>query len=238
MSTVNIEINKKELLDNIQEEISRVAKSAYDGEGKSLYDTIIPYTRDADTIERLINDAISRLTDRSRDILVEYVKGKMPEELYHVDMVFIADDTVKRYYFASSPPTEGMRVKDEDGQYVNWTVAVMHAIEANLYIIGFEDWTTEPITVVANGRFPADSEKELYVHPYTFKYNLPDFNPSLLDMVTADVYRFFVQHVTAQWLVEKQYARAEEFVAHANVVLEETIHHLKIRKPVNDRIQL
>ena len=129
-----------------------MAASAYDGEGQSLYDAIMVYERDESTLERLFDDALSHLTERSRDILNQYTK---------------TSDTVR-----------------------------------------------------------------------VLEYYLPDFSDGLMDMVEADVKRYMVQHITAQWLIEKQYKRAEEYVAHANAVLDETIEHLKIRKPVSDRIGL
>ena len=140
------------MLEGVREEVSRVAASAYDGEGQSLYDAIMVYERDESTLERLFDDALSHLTERSRDILNQYTK---------------TSDTVR-----------------------------------------------------------------------VLEYYLPDFSGGLMDMVEADVKRYMVQHITAQWLIEKQYKRAEDYVAHANAVLDETIEHLKIRKPVSDRIGL
>ncbi len=149
---VVITINRDNVLEGVREEVSRVAASAYDGEGQSLYDAIMVYERDESTLERLFDDALSHLTERSRDILNQYTK---------------TSDTVR-----------------------------------------------------------------------VLEYYLPDFSDGLMDMVEADVKRYMVQHITAQWLIEKQYKRAEEYVAHANAVLDETIEHLKIRKPVSDRIGL
>lgn len=149
---VVITINRDNVLEGVREEVSRVAASAYDGEGQSLYDAIMVYERDESTLERLFDDALSHLTERSRDILNQYTK---------------TSDTVR-----------------------------------------------------------------------VLEYYLPDFSGGLMDMVEADVKRYMVQHITAQWLIEKQYKRAEDYVAHANAVLDETIEHLKIRKPVSDRIGL
>lgn len=149
---VVIEINRDNVLESVKEEVSRVAASAYDNDGQSLYDAIMIYSRDESTLNKLFDDALSHLTDRTRDILDKYTKT-------------------------------------------------------------------------------SDTEREL-------EYYLPDFNDTLTDMVNADVIRYMVQHITAQWLIEKQYKRAEEFVAHAGAVLDETIEHLKIRKPVSDRIGL
>ena len=149
---VVITLNRDNVLEGVREEVSRVAASAYDGEGQSLYDAIMVYERDESTLQRLFDDALSQLTDRSRDILNQYTRT-------------------------------------------------------------------------------SDTERVL-------EYYLPDFSDGLMDMVEADIQRYFVQHITAQWLIEKQYKRAEEYVAHANAVLDETIEHLKIRKPVSDRIGL
>lgn len=152
MSMVVFTINRGNVLEGVREEVSRVAASAYDGEGQSLYDAIMVYERDESTLQRLFDDALSHLTDRSRDILNQYTK---------------TSDTVR-----------------------------------------------------------------------VLEYYLPDFSDGLMDMVTADIQRYMTQHITAQWLIEKQYKRAEDFVAHANAVLDETIEHLKIRKPISDRIGL
>lgn len=149
---VVITINRDNVLERVREEVSRVAASAYDGEGQSLYDAIMVYSRDEDALKRLFSDALSHFMERTRDILTKHTSVSATE----------------------------------------------HQLE----------------------------------------YYLPDFNDTLMGMVITDVVRFMVQHITAQWLIEKQYKRAEEYVAHANAVLDETIEHLKIRKPVSDRIGL
>ena len=236
MATVDIEINESDVLEKVKEEISRVAASAYDGDGQSLYESIMVYSRDTDDLKRLFNDARSRLTERSRDILVRHVQAQPEEVLFGVLMVPTGEGKSKMYYFKNNPPIAAQDFKDEDGVVYVGSKGTIYNEETGLYRIRFFD---DGATISREGYFDPSSEPELMiVHPELLQYNLPDFNVSLLPMVSADVERFLVQHITAQWLVGKRYQRAEEFVAHANVVLEETIHHLKIRKPVNQRIGL
>ena len=238
-----IEINERDVLEKTREEISKVAASAYDGDGQSLYDSIIVYSRDADDMKRLFTDALSRLTERSRDILSSITYSYI-KQCYKVDMNFVETGEVKPYYFVESPPDTTQMFSDADGvPYAGGPVSVVYDDENNIYNIQFmtePNLLLDPPTagIVATGSFAGDSDKVELYYPHKLEYNLPDFNAALLPMVSADVVRFLTQHITAQWLVGKRYQRAEEFVAHANVVLEETIHHLKIRKPVNQRIQL
>ena len=232
MATVDIEIKDSDVLEKVKEEVSRVAASAYDGDGQSLYESIMVYSRDADDLKRLFKDALSRLTERSRDILVGQTEG-LVGKFYCVEMSFSEGNVP--YYFEDGP-TVNTAFKNKDGETYPDRVAVTS--ESPYPPMLFNITFYEDNTSIATGEFSEGTGKVDVNYPRKFKYNLPDFNTSLLPMVNADVMRFLVQHITAQWLVGKRYQRAEEFVAHANVVLEETIHHMKIRKPVNQRIGL
>lgn len=59
-----------DILPLIREEITRVATSAYDDGGSSLYDAIVPKSRDEATLNRMYDDAVSALLTRTSDICV------------------------------------------------------------------------------------------------------------------------------------------------------------------------
>ena len=224
------------MLESVREEVSRVAASAYDGDGQSLYDAIMIYSRDESGLQRLYKDALSKLVERSRDILLEQIPESPTEVFYSVLMVPTeAGAEQKNYYFKTNPPTAEQVYVDANGIPFNGTKGVAYDSEQEKYEISF--YASD--VLIATGSFPANSEPSRFIyHPEQLQYNLPDFNMSLLGLVNADVVRFLTQYITALWLIEKRYQRAEEFVNHANLVLEETIHHLKIRKPVSQRISL
>ncbi|MBO4498778.1 MAG: hypothetical protein J5732_00800 [Bacteroidaceae bacterium] len=236
MSTVVIEIKRDKVLESVKEEVSRVAASAYNGEGFSLYDSIIIYSRDGGALQRMYKDALSKLVERSRDILLEQLPESPTEEFYAVLMVSTEPDAEQKYYyFKANPPIASQIYADANGIPFSGTKGVAYNSEQEEYEISFH----RDDMLIATGTFSADSEPLRFLyHPEQLIYNLPDFNMSLLKLANADVVRFLTQYITALWLIEKHYQRAEEFVSHANMVLEETIHHLKIRKPVSQRISL
>lgn len=61
-------IDRDGLFPLIDEEVSRVANEAYSEDGASLYDGIIITSADHRTIERLEDDAINSLIERTSDI--------------------------------------------------------------------------------------------------------------------------------------------------------------------------
>lgn len=63
----------------IREEVTRVASSAYDDSGNSLYDAIIIKSRDEATLNRMYRDAVSALVARTSDI-ARYDMGEDGED--------------------------------------------------------------------------------------------------------------------------------------------------------------
>lgn len=84
-------VNKKKMLPLIQREVSRVAGSAVAEDGTPLYDGIVITSRDTDTVNDMIDDAMSALLTRLSDIatlssgLFEF---NVPEERTH-DMTIV-----------------------------------------------------------------------------------------------------------------------------------------------------
>lgn len=79
-------INKEELVPLIKKEIARVAASAYAEDGTPLYDAIVATSRDAETIDEMIEDAATALLTRLSDV-ASYYSGyfefDIPEERTH-----------------------------------------------------------------------------------------------------------------------------------------------------------
>ena len=67
MATVTYNIARGTLYEAIYEEISRVADTAYTDAGVSMYDEVIPTSRDDDEVTRLEDDAARSLANRMSD---------------------------------------------------------------------------------------------------------------------------------------------------------------------------
>lgn len=78
-------VNNTELTNLVTEEVSRVAASAFSDDGASLYDSIAIHSRDADTVSRLIRDAVDAIVKRTADICT-YVPSPEALSLYAPDM--------------------------------------------------------------------------------------------------------------------------------------------------------
>lgn len=66
---MEIKVNKATILDEAKREIFRVADSAYDNEGNSLYDGIITTSRDETTLGQMFSDACTAYTKRIADVV-------------------------------------------------------------------------------------------------------------------------------------------------------------------------
>ena len=62
------DIDKPALYALVDEEVSQVADAAYGENGASLYDTVVLTEKDADTVDRLIDDGIGQFVRTSSDI--------------------------------------------------------------------------------------------------------------------------------------------------------------------------
>jgi len=65
-------INRTNLRDRIDEEVSIVANDAYGDNGLSLYDSIVLTEKDNDMVGRFIDDAINAFVNRTFDICKYY----------------------------------------------------------------------------------------------------------------------------------------------------------------------
>lgn len=61
-------VDNTTLTNLITEEISRIAAAAYSDDGTPLYDSVAIHSRDAETVSRMIRDAIDSLARRTSDI--------------------------------------------------------------------------------------------------------------------------------------------------------------------------
>lgn len=68
MLEYSLEAHLDGILAVIDEEISRAADSAYSEDGTPLYDSVVNTERDAETISRLVEDAIRDFASRAYDI--------------------------------------------------------------------------------------------------------------------------------------------------------------------------
>ena len=69
----------------VHEEVSRVAGMAYSDDGASLYDSIAIRSRDADTVSRMIRDAVDAIVARTADICT-YIPSPQSLSLFAPDM--------------------------------------------------------------------------------------------------------------------------------------------------------
>ena len=69
----------------VHEEASRVAGMAYSDDGASLYDSIAIRSRDADTVSRMIRDAVDAIVARAADICT-YIPSPQSLSLFAPDM--------------------------------------------------------------------------------------------------------------------------------------------------------
>ena len=82
-----------DILPLVKEEVSRVAASAYDDGGNSLYDAIIIKSRDEATVERMYKDALSALMRRTADIM-DYERDDEGEDVISYKVLDIDPDTL------------------------------------------------------------------------------------------------------------------------------------------------
>lgn len=68
-SKTKISINKSDLVSTIKDEVSRIADKAYDGQGNSLYDGVIIYSNDEETIDTLLSESERAVRIRLADII-------------------------------------------------------------------------------------------------------------------------------------------------------------------------
>ena len=61
-------IDRETLMASVEEEVSRVADTAYSDDGTSLYDGIAIMSSDRDTVGKYLDDAISGIVHRTEDI--------------------------------------------------------------------------------------------------------------------------------------------------------------------------
>ena len=69
----------------VTEEVSRIAGNSFSDDGASLYDSIAIHSRDADTVSRLIRDAVDAIVKRTADICT-YVPSPEALSFYAPDM--------------------------------------------------------------------------------------------------------------------------------------------------------
>ena len=77
-------INNTTLTNLVTEEVSRVAAAAYSERG-DLYDAVVIHSRDADSVSRMIKDAIDSIVKRTSDICT-YIPATPALSLYAPDM--------------------------------------------------------------------------------------------------------------------------------------------------------
>lgn len=68
-SKTTISIKKGDLVSAIKDEVSRIADKAYDGQGNSLYDGVIIYSNDEETIDTLLSESERAVRIRLADII-------------------------------------------------------------------------------------------------------------------------------------------------------------------------
>lgn len=68
-SKTNISIKKADLVSTIKDEVSRIADKAYDERGNSLYDGVVIYSNDEDTIDTLLSESERAVRIRLADII-------------------------------------------------------------------------------------------------------------------------------------------------------------------------
>lgn len=81
-------IDKNILATYIDEEVSKVADEAYGENGVSLYDGVVLTEKDADTVSRLIDDAVNGIASRMFDIC-KFSSGTNPGD---VQLIFYVPD--------------------------------------------------------------------------------------------------------------------------------------------------
>ena len=95
-------IDKDDLYDRIDEEVSRVADESYADNGQSTYDSIVLTSRDRNMVERFIDDAVTSLVRRAFDICKYSPEmdegtptGRMRLFFYVPDLDETMEDTIK-----------------------------------------------------------------------------------------------------------------------------------------------
>lgn len=95
-------IDKDNLYDRIDEEVSRVADESYTENGQSSYDSIVLTSRDRDLVERHIDDAVTSFVRRAFDICKyspemedDEPTGRMQLFFYVPDLDETMEDTIK-----------------------------------------------------------------------------------------------------------------------------------------------
>lgn len=100
-------IDKDDLYDRIDEEVSRVADESYTENGQSTYDSIVLTSRDRNMVERFIDDAVTALVRRAFDICKyspetttdefgeAQLTGRMRLFFYVPDLDETMEDTIK-----------------------------------------------------------------------------------------------------------------------------------------------
>ena len=88
-------INKQNLKNLIEEEVSLAADQAYSDDGVSLYDQVVLTEKDKGTIDRFIDDAVSTLCRRTHDIcsFVPYNPQQAVDSLDN-PLYYVVDDGV------------------------------------------------------------------------------------------------------------------------------------------------
>jgi len=143
-------IDRDAILEVVDEEVSRIADSAYGEDGTPLYDFVTITDRDADPLDRLVSDAVASVAARFRDVCRHSVSGGSEAlEFYVPDFDEtnngdLAEDEISRYiiysvtakFLAQRHPASVPEYTDRANAALQKAVSILKTRKAPL-----ESWT-------------------------------------------------------------------------------------------------
>ena len=201
-------------MEDIKEEISRIADMAYADDGTPLYDTIMAYTRDQATLDRLCNDGFRDIIARFADVVS--VLSPAP-----------ASYDVTIYSTGTSLPQIAIAISEAGGlEYGDVATALEtlpHVFRLNLDRASAATLATDLASIKAADAFVRyDMSGTGAMLPPEIVFILPDLPEGYFSGTGVQALdRFIAMNAVAVWAKQKRPALFDEYAARAKSALDQ-----------------
>lgn len=208
------ELNRDDILNEAKRHISRVAATAYNEQGVSLYDAIVPKSRDEEVLDGMLDEAVRALLAATSDVSSH--TGRKFYILQDGQFSICCDR-----HPLSPAPNYAKYYMDDCVTPIPGTWTVTPSGGGTVEIVDGEGVTHEATFSYDNYKLGPDRH---------LTFDVPDFNSLMTEAFFKAVGMVLTYGVVASWLLERQSPRAEEYAGRGRNAMSEAITILYTRK--------
>lgn len=205
--------------EGIKREVSRLAANAVDKDGNLLYDGIAITSRDKETLQLMVDNAVSTF-------VMSMARYVTPLLWYRWQ-----GDNNRQYFTTSPNPALGSKVLNADGTLSGGELYIVQPPKADpIYHLSIGD---ADIVLTYTGAGP---ERPFDLYRDGFGLYLPDLDKSTEAMAKPVIDDYIIMSVVAYWCAEKYEAKVQEYADKSTALLVKAKNLLLTRRTITSEL--